>query len=121
MSQQGALPPPPGVVPNFVNPSGGVHFWLKFAQFVCIPIITVFVALRMYAKIFMLHEFYLEDCKLVLRLAVYGACACVCVCVCVCVWAFANVCRVTLLGLCLISWVQIRCRSCFVSRALTDC
>lgn len=69
MSQQGALPPPPGVEPNFVNPSGGVHFWLKFTQLVCIVIITVFVALRMYAKIFMLHNFYLEDCKLVLRLS----------------------------------------------------
>jgi hypothetical protein len=69
MSQQGAIPPPPGVVPDFNNPSGGVHFWLKFAQFVCIPIITIFVALRMYAKILMLHEFYLEDCKLVLGLS----------------------------------------------------
>ena len=86
MSQQGAIPPPPGVVPNFVNPSGRVHFWLKFAQFVCIPIIAIFVALRMYAKILMLHEFYLEDCKSVLGLFVVSLCrAC---------WALANVCLV---------------------------
>jgi hypothetical protein len=76
MSQEGALPPPPGVEPNFDNPSGGVHFWLKFAQFLCIPIVTVFVALRMYVKIFMLHEVFLEDCKLVLRLSMVSVGVC---------------------------------------------
>jgi hypothetical protein len=73
MSQEGAAPPPPGVEPNFDNPSGGVHFWLIFAQFLCIPIVTVFVALRIYVKIFMQHEFYLEDCKLVVRLSMVSA------------------------------------------------
>lgn len=63
--QQAAAPPPPGVEPNFDHPSGDANFWLKFTQFLCIPVVTIFVALRMYSKIFVLHEFYMEDCKVV--------------------------------------------------------
>ncbi|KAJ5605364.1 hypothetical protein N7510_010518 [Penicillium lagena] len=60
MSQEPAATPPPGVVPNLVNPSSNVHAWVSVTQYLCIPVVTIFVVLRMYVKI-LLHEFYFED------------------------------------------------------------
>lgn len=61
MSREPAATPPPGEVPNLVNPSSTVHAWVSVTQYLCIPIVTIFVVMRMYVKI-LLHEFYFEDC-----------------------------------------------------------
>ncbi|KAH8800447.1 hypothetical protein F5884DRAFT_810418 [Xylogone sp. PMI_703] len=61
MSQEPAAAAPPGVASNLNNPSGNLHFWLNISQYLCIPIIAIFVFTRIYVKIFMLHQFYSED------------------------------------------------------------
>ena len=63
MSQEPAAPPPLGVIPDFSNPSGGIHLWLKVTQFICLPVVTSFVIMRLYAKLLIKHMFYVEDCK----------------------------------------------------------
>jgi hypothetical protein len=71
MAAAGAAPPPPGVVPNF-NLHGGVHFWTKITAALSIPIVTVFVAMRMIVQIYLRHEFHVEDCECVLSKALRG-------------------------------------------------
>jgi len=61
MATEGAASPPLGVVPDFKNPPEGVHFWTKITQLLCIPIVTAFVVMRMYVKIYLRHEFHVED------------------------------------------------------------
>ncbi|KAF7588401.1 hypothetical protein BBP40_005730 [Aspergillus hancockii] len=61
MPQEPAAPPPPGVIPDFSNPSGGIHPWLLVTPSICLPVVTCVVAMRLYVKLFMRHEFYLED------------------------------------------------------------
>jgi hypothetical protein len=63
MSQEPAAPPPPGVIPDFDNPSGGIHLWLIVTQLICIPVVACFVITRLYVKLFKQHVFYAEDCK----------------------------------------------------------
>jgi hypothetical protein len=67
MSQEPAATPPAGMTSNFENPSGGLNLWMRVAQFLCIPIVTLFVFLRMFVKIFMQRKFYVEDCTLPLK------------------------------------------------------
>ncbi|KAJ6079806.1 hypothetical protein N7467_009559 [Penicillium canescens] len=61
MSQEPAAPPPPGVIPDFSNPSGGIHLWLIVTPCICLPIVACFVITRLYAKLFIQHVFYVED------------------------------------------------------------
>jgi hypothetical protein len=57
-----ALAPPPGVVPNFVDPP--TNRTAIFGVFVtCLVIMTLAVAIRMYTKIFMLKKLAVEDCE----------------------------------------------------------
>ena len=63
MSQEPAAQPPPGVTPDFSNPAEGIHLWLKVTQFICIPVVTCFVIIRLYVKLLMRRVFYIEDCK----------------------------------------------------------
>jgi hypothetical protein len=62
MATEGAAPPPPGVVPDFENPHGAVHLWTILTQLLCIPIVTIFVGLRICTKIFLINRMYAEDC-----------------------------------------------------------
>ncbi|OJJ32283.1 hypothetical protein ASPWEDRAFT_44375 [Aspergillus wentii DTO 134E9] len=61
MSQEPAAPPPPNIIPNFSNPSGGFQIWVKVTQFICIPVVACVVIMRLYVKIFMQHVFFVED------------------------------------------------------------
>lgn len=60
MAQMGAIPPPPGVTPNFVNPDhkGGEVLTLGILGMVCS---TLFLLLRIYTKIFINRSFKSED------------------------------------------------------------
>ena len=71
MATQGATPPPPGVVLNY-NLNAGVHLWTKITTVLWMSIVTAFVAMRMYVKIYLLHEFHVEDCECVLSTALTG-------------------------------------------------
>jgi hypothetical protein len=55
------LKPPPGVKPNFDDPSG-LHHWIVTVAAICISISTAAMALRVYTKAFV-TKFGLEDCE----------------------------------------------------------
>ena len=60
----GALKPPVGVVPNFDNPPSIAHFSVICAA-VSLPVVAIFVSLRMFTKIYCIHKVSAEDCRLV--------------------------------------------------------
>ena len=66
LSQIPALNPPPGVVPNFVDPfSRGPGIITAIG--VITAIMLLFVMARMYAKAFYVRSFTADDCKAWLR------------------------------------------------------
>jgi hypothetical protein len=58
----GAWPPPPGVVPNFINPES-VGYRLIVAAIMCPAIALVFLLLRLYTKLCILKKLLLDDYK----------------------------------------------------------
>ncbi len=54
-----AMPPPPGVTPNFVNPSNLRQPGLVAVQ---ITLATIAVAMRLYTKKFIVRRMLVEDC-----------------------------------------------------------
>lgn len=54
-------PPPPGIIPNFVDPPDRTYQFYIVAG-VCLPLILVFASLRFYAKICLLPRSR-DDCK----------------------------------------------------------
>jgi hypothetical protein len=58
----GAMPPPPGVTPNLVDPAfNGQKIIIVGVAF---PILMIpFLAARLYAKIFLIRKFHLDDCE----------------------------------------------------------
>ena len=61
----GALPPPEGVTPNFVNPYS-IQPALIGTLVAALSVSTIFVFLRMYTKLFIRKSTGLEDCMLFL-------------------------------------------------------
>ena len=61
-----AMPPPPGVTSNFVNPE---HNYNRFIVVNCIflPIAVIAVCLRSYTRIAILRNFSADDCEWYLR------------------------------------------------------
>jgi hypothetical protein len=58
----GALPPPPGVNPNFENPeSQGYRVILTIV--ILFPMATIAVFLRVYTRIVIVRNFGIDDCK----------------------------------------------------------
>ena len=57
-----ALPPPPGVVPDFTGPAEGVTT-LLFTQLFCLVIATLFVWMRIYTKLCVMRCHAWEDCE----------------------------------------------------------
>ena len=56
-------PAPPGVTPNFVNP--GNRTWEVYVtSAVCLAVTTLLVALRFYAKIFVIKQMTRDDCTI---------------------------------------------------------
>ncbi|KAI9649332.1 hypothetical protein NHQ30_001904 [Ciborinia camelliae] len=48
-------PPPPGQTPNFANPESRAS-WIYIASGICVPLILIFAALRIYAKVVVLNK-----------------------------------------------------------------
>lgn len=63
LSKIPAASPPPGVVPNFVDPPSQAHIPRIFT-YVTLPPMLLFIALRIYARIVITHKFGLDDCEL---------------------------------------------------------
>ena len=61
LSRVPGLQPPPGVVPNFVNPESRAHATIV-GNGVATGIMMVFVITRMYTKLFISKAFGWEDC-----------------------------------------------------------
>lgn len=55
-----AMPPPPGVKPNFENPDNLSHPQLAWLQ---LSIATAVVAMRVYTKLGVMRKMLAEDCK----------------------------------------------------------
>lgn len=59
----GALPPPPGVTPNFMNPYS-IGDGLKAAGILFVVLTTLSTAIRLYTKFLIIKTHGWEDCKL---------------------------------------------------------
>ncbi|KAK7934893.1 hypothetical protein PG985_000388 [Apiospora marii] len=57
----GAIPPPPGVTPNFENPEDVLNTINLASQILSIVIMTIFLALRVYVKMRVAPPFLLDD------------------------------------------------------------
>ena len=55
-----AQAPPPGVTPNFVSPANHAHI-LIIVSATCLTLLIPFVALRLYARVFITRSFGLDD------------------------------------------------------------
>ena len=59
--QTPGLKPPPGVIPNFVNPESLRTYWILM-MCMCWTFTTLFVALRLYTKLVLTKSHGWEDC-----------------------------------------------------------
>lgn len=57
-----ALPPPPGVIPNFVNPYSEAQSGI-IENVICIILTTTIVWVKMYTKVFVMRDSGWEDCR----------------------------------------------------------
>lgn len=62
LSKIPAAPPPPGVIPNFVDPPSLANMPRIFT-YVTLPPMILFLAMRMYVRIFVTHKIGLDDCE----------------------------------------------------------
>jgi len=62
LAQLPALQPPPGVVPNFVNPQSIAH-QTRTAIYVTLPLMLLFLVLRLYTRLRILRAVGADDCK----------------------------------------------------------
>lgn len=60
MQSQPLSPPPLGVIPNLDNPASRAY-QIYIAAGICLPLITVFASLRLYAKVFILKKWTWDD------------------------------------------------------------
>ncbi|OLN88242.1 hypothetical protein CCHL11_00077 [Colletotrichum chlorophyti] len=60
-SQEGAAPPPQGVVPNFEKPEDVLHTINLVSQILSITSVTIFMLMRIYAKAFIAPPFHMDD------------------------------------------------------------
>ena len=58
----GALPPPPGVQPNFVDPENHTKSTIALHT-ICLTLATLFVVIRIYTRQFINGKLGLDDCK----------------------------------------------------------
>ena len=62
LNQLPGLQPPPGVVPNFINPEN-YQSTIIATLTVCLTTATLLTLLRLYSKVFVIKCIVLEDCK----------------------------------------------------------
>ena len=63
LAQTPALMPPPGVVPNFINPPGTLEAVTNATMAICFALTTVFVLVRLLTKYCVDRGFQWEDCQ----------------------------------------------------------
>ena len=56
------LPPPAGVISNFVNPVSQAKA-IKAVSIICMVFVSVTFAMRMYARLWIKRTFQKDDCK----------------------------------------------------------
>lgn len=61
--QMPAAPPPPGVIPNFIDPPSQANTHRIFT-YITLPPMILSVALRIYARVFRTREMGLDDCEI---------------------------------------------------------
>ena len=71
MSTVGAIEPPPGITPNFKNPTSRSGQLLA-ANLACLIIASVFVTLRAYTHISLVRSVGWDDCKQCFRFFATG-------------------------------------------------
>ena len=59
----GALPPPPGVTPNFINPSNHDANWIALHT-ICLTLITFLVGMRLGIRWLVVYGLGVDDCEL---------------------------------------------------------
>lgn len=57
-----SIPPPPGVIPNFINPED-VSYRVFVAAGICLPLLFLSLGLRIYAKYRILKSRTWDDCE----------------------------------------------------------
>lgn len=55
-------PPPTGVIPNFVHPASNAHISVIVTS-IMLPLVLVFVSLRVYSNLWINRRFAGSDCK----------------------------------------------------------
>jgi hypothetical protein len=98
---QGGVDPPPGVVPNFQNPTDIVHTSNIVLQGVGIGLVTPFVAVRVLVKAYHAPPFLFEDCRSSCAIWILGTVQ----------WTYLS----SWIGICIVAWVsrldaRIACR-----------
>lgn len=62
MTEQPAIPPPPGVVPNFIDPENRVMTIININA-IFMALSGVILLLRLYSRRFIVHQLGFADCK----------------------------------------------------------
>lgn len=62
LAQLPALQPPPGIQPNFVNPEA-IATQTRAATYVALPLMLLFLTLRMYTRLRVTRVVGADDCK----------------------------------------------------------
>ena len=62
-SNMPGLEPPPGVIPNLVNPKDELFTWWILMMCMCSISSTIFVFVRMYTKLALVKSHGWEDCE----------------------------------------------------------
>ena len=70
LSKIPALEPPPGVIPDFVNPPS-LAKTLIIVNVIFMVLMVIFVALRVYSKALVIRAMGWDDCEHFLRLVLY--------------------------------------------------
>ena len=60
---EGALPPPPGIIPNFAHPDKTVWTASVVTQALCLVIVGMLMGLRIYVRTSVTKNFGKDDCR----------------------------------------------------------
>jgi hypothetical protein len=62
---EGALPPPPGIIPNFAHPDKTVWTASVVTQALCLVVVGVLMGLRIYVRTSVTKNFGKDDCRFI--------------------------------------------------------